>query len=121
MSSETLREILRELLRNAAQATQERGNVSVDALASGDYVDIRVEDDGPGIPAGSAERLFDPWVQNQMRVLSERRYYSKQDLDTIAKQRDCFTLRIFTLARRELANCLLMGDNPAVLLQLMGL
>ncbi|MCH7815254.1 MAG: hypothetical protein IIC60_01665 [Proteobacteria bacterium] len=68
--------------------------------------------------AQMAEDVLNLWVQNQMRILNQHKYYTKQDIDAMAKQAACHTLEIVTLSPRELANCLLVGNNPAVIFQL---
>jgi signal transduction histidine kinase len=51
------------LVRNAVEATGGRGKVSITGGAGEDgMVLISVQDDGPGIPAGIQEQLFDPFV-----------------------------------------------------------
>ena len=52
-------QILRNLLGNAAKYTRRGTAVTVSARQEGDEVVVRVIDRGPGIPEGSAERLFE--------------------------------------------------------------
>jgi PAS domain S-box-containing protein len=52
-------QIMRNLLGNAAKYTRRGTPVTVSAQREGDEVVVRVIDAGPGIPAGSAERLFE--------------------------------------------------------------
>jgi two-component system, NtrC family, nitrogen regulation sensor histidine kinase NtrY len=60
------------LVRNGVQAIRgakvsastpghERGHVVVSARPDGDGAAIMVEDDGPGIPEGQRDRVFDPY------------------------------------------------------------
>ena len=59
-----LAQVLSNLVINAGQALEERpGAVRVTVLgrAEGDTVLLAVEDDGPGIPAGTLERIFEPF------------------------------------------------------------
>ena len=52
------------LVMNAEQAMEERGRgvVNVTAARGADnFVEVRVSDDGPGIPKATAERIFDPF------------------------------------------------------------
>jgi len=62
VDSEQLYRILLNLLRNAAEAVGERGNVRVRAERKGAHVVIDVSDDGPGIPDAVVERLFQPFA-----------------------------------------------------------
>ncbi len=55
-----LNQVLFNLLRNAEEAMKGRGTIRVRAGLEGTDVVIRVEDDGPGIPAELIERIFEP-------------------------------------------------------------
>jgi PAS domain S-box-containing protein len=52
-------QIVRNLLGNAAKYTPAGSRVVLDAQRDGDEVEIRVSDDGPGIPDASLRRVFD--------------------------------------------------------------
>jgi signal transduction histidine kinase len=63
-----MRRVLVNLVRNAVQAIrgnkrdgEARGRVVVRADPRADGVDLIVEDDGPGVPDVSRERVFDPY------------------------------------------------------------
>ncbi len=68
-----LSQVLHNLLLNAAQSMPEGGQVTVQAenltlieggqpgLAPGPYLQLRVRDEGPGIPAALAESIFEPF------------------------------------------------------------
>lgn len=63
-----LRQALLNLVRNAADELEQRdggGNISVSTRATSSHVEIRVVDDGPGIPEELAPRLFDPFVSGK--------------------------------------------------------
>ncbi len=47
------------LFDNVAKYTPPGTHVSVSAVPAGDFVQVSVEDDGPGLPAGDPARLFD--------------------------------------------------------------
>jgi signal transduction histidine kinase len=51
------------LVQNALKFTRPRGTVRVCARADGERVRLEVEDECGGLPAGIAERLFQPFVQ----------------------------------------------------------
>ena len=53
-----LSQVFANLIANAAQA-MESGNVWVETRGDADTVFVRVSDDGPGIPAGLVERIFE--------------------------------------------------------------
>ncbi len=54
-----LAQALRNLLRNAIEQTGPGGLVRLTASARGNWVTFAVEDDGPGIPPGQRDRVFD--------------------------------------------------------------
>jgi len=61
-SGEALTQALVNLIVNAGQAMgPDGGNVHVSARATGSEVEVRVADDGPGIPPDLRERIFDPF------------------------------------------------------------
>ena len=57
--SDRLAQVLRNLVQNALEHTGPGGLVRVSASGRGDRVRIAVDDDGPGIPAGERELIFD--------------------------------------------------------------
>lgn len=61
--------LVTNLLDNALRYTQEGGRVTVGARRSGEFVELAVEDNGPGIPAEARDRVF------------ERFYRVSQDTD----------------------------------------
>jgi signal transduction histidine kinase len=53
------------LTMNACEATAERhGRIGIDILSTADFFEIRVSDNGPGIPAAIRNTLFDPFVSS---------------------------------------------------------
>ena len=59
-----LRQVFVNLLQNAAQAAS-NGKVTVTAQVEGAAVWVRVADDGPGISAAVAARLFEPFASGR--------------------------------------------------------
>ncbi|MCK5943882.1 MAG: HAMP domain-containing histidine kinase [Planctomycetes bacterium] len=53
------------LIRNAAEATPEGGEVLVSTLRDGDFVTIRVVDTGEGIPEEQAKRVLEPYFSTK--------------------------------------------------------
>jgi signal transduction histidine kinase len=61
-----LNQVFLNLLKNAAEALEGRGGtVSVTGRAEPGCVVIEVRDDGPGIPAGDLERIFEPFYSTK--------------------------------------------------------
>jgi two-component system NtrC family sensor kinase len=60
-----LRQVLVNLLLNAADALGGEGTVRIDAGADAAGPYLRVADDGPGIPVESRSRVFDPFVSTK--------------------------------------------------------
>jgi signal transduction histidine kinase len=58
-----LRQILVNLLGNAARHTPAGGTVAVDAAADGAGVRLHVRDTGVGIAADQLERIFEPFAR----------------------------------------------------------
>lgn len=59
--ADQLRQILINLLLNAAQALEGQGKIDVQLFRDEEYGAIEVRDNGPGIPAELRERIFDPF------------------------------------------------------------
>ena len=57
-----LRRVFDNLLMNSAVHAGTHASVILQADQSGDFVRFSVADDGPGVPASEAERIFDPFV-----------------------------------------------------------
>ncbi len=66
LDKQMLRRALINLVRNSAQAIRDQsrteGKVRISLHRTGDFWAIDVDDDGPGIPVESRERIFDPYV-----------------------------------------------------------
>ncbi len=62
-SQENLERVFLNLFMNAIHAVAKKGKISVETrfLASEEIVEIRVMDDGPGIPKAQLERIFEPF------------------------------------------------------------
>jgi two-component system OmpR family sensor kinase len=58
-----LHRMIRNLLENALRHTPERATVELTARRDGDRALLEVIDDGPGIPAGIEEQVFDRFVR----------------------------------------------------------
>jgi len=59
-----LQQVVWNLLSNAVKFTPDGGHVEVSLASSGSYAEIRVRDDGQGITADFAPRLFDRFTQH---------------------------------------------------------
>ena len=57
-----LQQVLTNILLNARDAVAYGGNVWIDAQEKGKQVEIRIKDDGKGIPADMIGRIFEPLV-----------------------------------------------------------
>lgn len=61
--AEKLRQVLVNLLANAAKYTPSGGHVAIECSATGETVTIAVRDSGIGIPAGKIDAIFAPYVR----------------------------------------------------------
>jgi len=59
--NDVLMRIMTVLVENAVEHTQQGGSVVVSVTASGDKVEVAVEDSGPGVPEHERPRVFDRW------------------------------------------------------------
>src|SRR5262249_22827656 len=57
-----LQQVLTNVLLNARDAVGEHGNIWITAEEHGERVEIRVKDDGKGIPPDLIGRIFEPLV-----------------------------------------------------------
>jgi signal transduction histidine kinase len=57
-----LQQVLTNVLLNARDAVSERGNIWISAKENGERVEIRIKDDGQGIPPDLVGRIFEPLV-----------------------------------------------------------
>ncbi len=62
-----LRQVLVNLVRNAAEAAGRGGTVAVRLAARGETIEVTVEDSGPGLPAAVRARLFEPFFTTKAR------------------------------------------------------
>jgi len=66
-----LRQLLHNLIKNGVEALaqQENGEVSITTVRHGEYpdgyIELTVDDNGPGIPETLLKQLFDPYVTNK--------------------------------------------------------
>lgn len=56
-----IRQVLFNLVRNAREAMPGGGRVLIDVRQVGDELELRITDNGPGVPAKQIEQLFDPF------------------------------------------------------------
>lgn len=60
-----MQQIIGNLVRNAVEAVTANGQVTVSVEATHDEVTIRVEDNGPGIPADVQARIYEPFFSTK--------------------------------------------------------
>jgi two-component system sensor histidine kinase KdpD len=57
--------VLVNLVDNALKYTPQEAKILIGAKAVGDSIYFFVEDNGPGLPPGNSEQLFEPFVRGQ--------------------------------------------------------
>ncbi|MCQ8104721.1 ATP-binding protein [Methylomonas sp. SURF-2] len=62
--AEQFRDFTRELLANAIQFSPENGEIRVMLRDSGDYMELEIEDDGPGIEPELRLHVFEPFYRS---------------------------------------------------------
>jgi signal transduction histidine kinase len=105
MDPARIRQLLWNLILNAAQATPEYGTIEISAQpdAVGRLVEIKVSDDGVGIPPEALRRIFDPFyttrsggtglgLANVERVV--RAHGGTIQVESVPNQGTTFTIRL---------------------------
>jgi two-component system, NtrC family, sensor histidine kinase PilS len=64
-----LRQVVWNLLRNAAQASQGQARIDVSVQAAGDRIVVEIRDRGPGIAPEDRKRIFEPFFSTRERGL----------------------------------------------------
>ncbi len=59
-------QLVRNVLANAIKVSPLDGRIEVDAVVAGGKVQVRLRDEGPGIPDGELERIFEPFIQSSL-------------------------------------------------------
>ena len=62
-NAEKVQRVLFNLIQNAIRHTPADGSVTVRARATGGGVEVEVDDEGEGVPAGSADRVFEAFYR----------------------------------------------------------
>ena len=57
-----LRQVIANVVMNAAEATGSAGTIKIDARGSGDHGTLTISDDGPGITPAVRAQMFEPFV-----------------------------------------------------------
>jgi two-component system sensor histidine kinase KdpD len=65
--AELLQRVFRSLIGNVAKHTPAGTHVTISAARSGDSVEIAVEDDGPGLPKGREEEVFESFARGEQQ------------------------------------------------------
>lgn len=63
VDGDMIRRVLINLLENASKFTPPEGKIEVGAKREGDWVQMWVQDNGPGIPSTDQERIFDKFIR----------------------------------------------------------
>ena len=66
-NSELLSWVLENIVKNAVDAMQSRGSITLNILESKDKIIIKIKDSGPGIPSGKLQRIFEPGFTTKKR------------------------------------------------------
>jgi PAS domain S-box-containing protein len=58
---EEIQQVIFNIVRNAIQAISGKGHVAIHTAQEGDWVSVRIQDSGRGIPVENLKRIFDPF------------------------------------------------------------
>jgi len=78
---EKLRRVLANGIRNAIQSMGDRGRLRISARPDDRRVEIRIEDNGPGIPESEIPRLFSPFHTTKADGTGLGLAYSKKTIE----------------------------------------
>ena len=67
IDTEEMKQVIRNLIVNAAEAMQNQGTLTVGTKSGRDMVCIYVQDTGPGIPADIRQKIFAPFFTTKAR------------------------------------------------------
>jgi signal transduction histidine kinase len=65
LSDDALRQVVLNLMLNALDATPRGGNVRIAFTADAAFAELRIEDEGPGIPEALRERIFEAFYSSK--------------------------------------------------------
>lgn len=96
-------QVLWNLMRNAIEAQRASGTLKVEVWASAELATVRIEDEGPGIPAAQLDRIFEPFYSTKEkgsgfglaivhRIVEE--HHGTIDVDSQPDVGTTFTLRL---------------------------
>ncbi|PKL76665.1 MAG: hypothetical protein CVV27_09120 [Candidatus Melainabacteria bacterium HGW-Melainabacteria-1] len=71
VDSSKFSEIVLQLLSNAIKFTPNKGHIRVLVMLDGDWLQLIVSDNGPGIPPDVQRRIFDPFYQQEDYLIRE--------------------------------------------------
>lgn len=78
---EKLKQVFMNLLKNAIEAMEHGGNISIQSKLSGHIVDVTIADDGPGISREDQEKIFTPFFTTKKHGTGLGLSVSKRILD----------------------------------------
>ncbi|CAM3057370.1 ATP-binding protein [Paenibacillus sediminis] len=67
LNSKEIKQLLLNLSRNAMEAMEDRGVLTIETIAAADNVELRVSDTGPGIPKPVQDKLFEPFYTTKAK------------------------------------------------------
>lgn len=73
MDARLVMQVIINLVDNAIKYTPDGAHIRVETGRAGDMVEIRVADDGPGVPDAAKPRVFDMFFAGNNRVADSRR------------------------------------------------
>lgn len=79
-----IKQVLINIVRNASEAMESGGKLSIETCMKGEMVEIRISDTGKGIPAEKLKDIFDPFFTTKVRGTGLGLAISREIIDTHA-------------------------------------
>jgi two-component system sensor histidine kinase KdpD len=73
VAGDLIKQMFINLLENAVRYTQPGSRIEISVVPCGDCVEIRFADDGPGLPPGSEDKIFDAFFRGKTVVVDGQR------------------------------------------------